>query len=641
MKKYILFETLLLVIIFASASFRKSPDVNDYENNYSVKIKELQQKELLLLTLIKNTDFTSATEVQKLRGHVHIVRKSMKAADFWLRYLEPLSYKKINGPLPVEWETEVFEKFEKPYKREGSGLSLALLYLEEEHPKRDSLLKLIDDCLKATQVYSEDSISLQLKSFDHFFLCNRLFLLNLAAIYTTGFECPDAGQIVPELRFMMNEVYLTYLSFNKTYSETPVTGEYLALYRQALEFINTQSEDPNQFDHFSFIRDYINPLFALNQHSILQYKVVTKSYVDYSLNKTATSVFSKNLYRGQNAKGIFGRITDKNTLAEIENIGKLLFYDPILSGNNLRSCASCHKPTQYFTDTLTATSLQFNAKDFLPRNSPSLVNSSYNHLLMADGKHYTLQDQAKAVITNSLELACNEKDLLRKVLSCEDYKKAFKKFLKHTPQESEISLEHISSALTLYYHKFSLYNAPFDEAMNKKADISESAKTGFNLFMSKAECGTCHFVPQFNGVKPPYVGSEFEVLGVPKDLNYSALSVDKGRYNVNPAHETLNAFRTGTVRNAAKTKPYMHNGVFTDLNQVIDFYDAGGGNGRGLSVPNQTLSGDSLHLSDAEKKQLLSFISSITENIPFEAPPEKLPESKIKKLNSRKIGGEY
>lgn len=641
MKKYIFFETLLLVIIFASASFKKSPNVNDYENSFSGKIKELQQKELLLLNLIKDADFTSVAEVQKLKNHVHLVRNSLKAVDFWLRYLEPVSYKKINGPLPVEWETEVFEKFEKPYKREGSGLSLALMYLNEEHPKKDSLSKLIKDCLAATQVYSQDSISIQLKSFDHFFLCNRLFLLNLAAIYTTGFECPDAEHIVPELRFMMSEVYSTYLSYNKTYTETPVTGDYLELYKKAIEFVNKQSADPNQFDHFNFIKDYINPLFAFNQHSILHYKVVTKSYVDYSLSKTAPSLFSKHLYRGQNAKGIFTRVTDKNTLTEIENIGKLLFYDPILSGNNLRSCASCHKPTHYFTDTLTATSLQFNAKDFLPRNSPTLINSSYNHLLMADGKHFTLQDQAKAVITNSLELACNEKDLLRKILSCEDYKKAFKKFLKYTPQEPEISLEHVSSALTLYYNKFSLYNAPFDEAMNKKADISESAKLGFNLFMSKAECGTCHFVPQFNGVKPPYVGSEFEVLGVPMDLNYSALSADKGRYNINPAHETLNAFRTGTVRNAAKTKPYMHNGVFGDLNQVIDFYDAGGGSGRGLSVPNQTLSGDSLHLSDTEKKHLLSFISSLTENIPFETPPEKLPESKIKKLNSRKIGGEY
>jgi cytochrome c peroxidase len=177
--------------------------------------------------------------------------------------------------------------------------------------------------------------------------------------------------------------------------------------------------------------------------------------------------------------------------------------------------------------------------------------------------------------------------------------------------------------------------------MNSNANIHASVKNGFNIFMSKAECATCHFAPQFNGVKPPYVGSEFEVIGVPQDKEFKNLSPDKGRYEINPAFETENAFRTGTIRNAAKTKPYMHNGVFGDLNEVIDFYDAGGGAGRGLTVVNQTLSSDSLHLTKEEKSDLLAFMQSLTEDVKFEMPPQKLPESKIKKLNTRKVGGEY
>jgi cytochrome c peroxidase len=260
---------------------------------------------------------------------------------------------------------------------------------------------------------------------------------------------------------------------------------------------------------------------------------------------------------------------------------------------------------------------------------------------MLDGKHTSLQDQARAVMANPAEMGSNEKEIIEKVLSCNEYKKAFKSFLKYTPQEAEITIEHIVSAITIYYSKFSNYDAPFDDAMNNIKTIQPAVKDGFNVFMSKAQCGTCHFVPQFNGVKPPYVGSEFEVLGVPADTGFKKLSMDKGRYGINPAGEMQNAFRTGSLRNAEYTRPYMHNGVFTSLEQVVDFYDAGGGVGKGLQVSNQTLSSDSLRLSPTEKKNLVLFIRSLNENITFDAAPLKLPASNNKLLNSRKVGGEY
>jgi cytochrome c peroxidase len=359
------------------------------------------------------------------------------------------------------------------------------------------------------------------------------------------------------------------------------------------------------------------------------------------LNKNTTSIFQKTLYNGQNPKGIFLRVKDPEVLDEIDRVGKLLFYDPILSGNNERSCASCHNPKQYFTDTLNSTSLQFNHQGFLTRNSPSLVNVEFNHLLMMDGKHISLQDQTKAVINNPIELGGNEAEILRKVLSCSAYNSAFKKLLKFTPQEKKITFDHIVSAITFYYTKFSKYDAPFDEAMNENTVLDASVKRGFNLFMSKAQCATCHFVPQFNGVKPPYVGSEFEVLGVPEGGAVNRLSGDRGRFEINAANETLHAFRTSTLRNTTFTKPYMHNGVFKTLRQVIDFYDAGGGVGLGLAVENQTLSSDSLKLTDSEKEDLIRFIQSLNEKIPFEEQPEKLPLSKNKILNSRKVGGLY
>lgn len=642
MKKKIIIIILITAASLISFSFKNSNDTSPYSTAYFKNIDNLKASLTGLLNTIQQSDLSNAGDVETIKEQIQVSRNALKTADFWLRYLEPLAYKKINAPLPVEWETEVFEKFEKPYKREGAGLTLAYMYLdEEEHPGKETLMNLIQPSITAMEPYTADSITGELGSYHHFFLCNRLFLLNLAAIYTTGFECPDGSRVIPELRLMLSDVYHTSQAFNETYPATPLNAEYMELFKNALTFVKSQPSDYTQFDHFSFIRDYINPLYALNQKMILQYKVVSKSMVDYSLNKTATSIFDKNVYDGQNAKGIFYRVRDSAVLAKIDQLGKELFYDPMLSGNNMRSCASCHKPTEYFTDTARATAFQFDHKSFLPRNAPSLVNVQYNHLVMLDGKHISLQDQTKAVVANAIEMSMTEKEALKKVLSCKEYKNAFKELLKYTPTEPEISFEHIASAITLYYGKYSKWYSPFDEAMTQNKSLDPSVQRGFNLFMGKAQCATCHFVPQFNGVKPPYIGSEFEVIGVPEDTAFKKLSPDKGRYEVNPAGETLNAFRTTTVRNAEYTKPYMHNGVFTSLEQVIDFYDAGGGAGRGLNVPNQTLPSDSLRLTGGEKKDLIAFIKSLNENIVFDAAPEKLPASKIKALNRRKVGGEY
>lgn len=635
---------LVLIVVSTSVmtlSFNKENSKEIYLSGYDAKLKNLKEELKTLQTLILKNGierFDVKLDIHKRIGHA---RNTLKKMDFWLRYLEPVSYKKLNGPLPVEWETEVFEKFEKPYKRYGAGLTLAALYLKEDKPEKDSVLSLFQESILATQVFAEDSITHNLKTFDHFYLCNRLFLLNLAAIYTTGFECPDAEMIVPELRLMLSAVLEIYLSFDDSFPEVELTSEYLILYKETMAFTASQPSDFSLFDHFTFIKNYINPLFALNQQAIRNHKVRSKSFVDYSLNKSARTIFNKQLYNGQNAKGIFLRVDDEIILDKISEVGKLLFYDPILSGNNQRSCVSCHKSKEYFADTLGASALQFNRKDRLKRNTPSLINATYNHLIMLDGAHTSLQDQTMAVIKHPEELGATEKDLVQKVLSCPDYQKIFRSLLPYTPTESEITAEHITSAITYYYSRFSTYYSPFDKAVNENARLPLDAQLGFNIFMSKAQCATCHFVPQFNGVKPPYVGSEFEVLGVPVDTAFSNLSPDKGRFLINPAVETMNAFRTGSLRNIQFTGPYMHNGVFKTLDQVITFYDEGGGAGKGLIVPNQTLSSDSLQLTKKEKLQLIAFLQSLNEDIAFDEKPVKLPKSKIKILNARKVGGEY
>jgi cytochrome c peroxidase len=638
-------STLIFVTSIATAivllSFRSSEPSNSYIARYYQQINHFKEQQNLLVQSIRKSKLKSSKEIKQIVEQVEQTRHAMKAVDFWLRYLEPISYKKINGPLPVEWETEVFEKFEKPYKREGAGLTLARMYLDEPNVDKDSLLQLVEQGLQSIATFTTDSTTQPLSNYHHFYLCNRLFLLNLAAIYTTGFECPDTEVVVPELRGMINDVNKIYQAFNESYPDQALSPEYMELYSSMISFVHAEPNDHNAFDHFTFLRDNVNPLFKINQQLILKYHVSSRSVVDYSLNKASTSIFDKALYHGQNAKGIFTRVKDSAALAQIDRVGKLLFYDPILSGNNERSCASCHRPSQYFTETSARTSLQFDHKGSLARNTPSLINAPFNHLLMLDGKHISLQDQTKGVIVNPQEMGSDEMAVLGKVLSCEEYKAAFTYLLKYTPQEKEITLDHVVSAITMYYTRFSNAYAPFDDAMNGVGEVDASVKRGFNLFAGKAQCATCHFVPQFNGVKPPYVGSEFEVLGVPEHTDNKKVSPDKGRFGVNEAFETLHAFRTGTLRNAAHTMPYMHNGVFKDLEEVIDFYNEGGGAGRGLDVSNQTLSPDPLELTAAEKNDLIAFIKSLDERVPFEKDPTSLPLSNESALNKRIVGGSY
>ena len=640
MKKVIFF----LVIITAAVIFlgmSKSHSPTDYFNFYRSRIDAFDAANQDLVGFIEKQPSINSSDSVEIKNRIWEVRTKMKALDFWLRYLEPVAYMKINGPLPVEWENEVFEKFEKPYKREGAGLSLAELYLDEKSPEKDTLLKLLRQPHEALATFRADSITKFLQKPAHFFFANRLFLLNLAAIYTTGFECPDTSRIIPELSTMLKSVHDIYDTFFQLFPEDTLVKDYLVRYATMQQFVNDQGRTAATFDHFSFIKDHVNPLFGINQQLIHHFRVISANYNDYSLNNNCYSIFDKGLYRGQNEKGLFIVVNDSAELSGIREIGRLLFYDPILSGNGKRSCSSCHKPTEYFTDTAIRTSLQFDGIGNLPRNTPSLINAMYNHLLMLDGKHITLQNQAQDVITNPIEMGCNAEDIVSNVMSCNTYKKAFQHFVKLTPNYPEMSLEHIASAITLYYCGFSKYCASFDLAMSNRENLDKEVISGFNLFMSKAQCATCHFVPQFNGVKPPYVSSEFEVLGVPSDPAYRTLSGDSGRYVVNPAVETLHAFRTNTVRNSSFTKPYMHNGVFNTMDEVLDFYNTGGGAGHGFSIGNQTLSSDSLHLSDAEKKALKAFMRSLDEKVVFQDPPASLPATNLKKYKDRLPGGAY
>lgn len=170
----------------------------------------------------------------------------------------------------------------------------------------------------------------------------------------------------------------------------------------------------------------------------------------------------------------------------------------------------------------------------------------------------------------------------------------------------------IKNALASFIGSLSAYDSKFDAYMSGNGTFDKDEIAGFNLFTGKAKCATCHFIPLTNGTVPPsFVKSESEVLGVPDASK--KLDADLGKFELTKAAIHRNSFKTPTIRNVALTAPYMHNGVFKTMEEVVDFYNDGGGNGMGFEMLNQTLPTDKLNLSALEKKQLISFMNALTD----------------------------
>ena len=147
------------------------------------------------------------------------------------------------------------------------------------------------------------------------------------------------------------------------------------------------------------------------------------------------------------------------------------------------------------------------------------------------------------------------------------------------------------------------------------AKLSASEKRGFNLFAGKAKCATCHFIPLFNGLVPPdFTETETEVLGVPRNKTRTSavLDPDPGKYEISRSIIHKNAFKTPTLRNIELTAPYMHNGVFDTLEEVMEFYNEGGGAGLNIAPENQTLPKDKLNLTKKETADIVAFMKALT-----------------------------
>jgi cytochrome c peroxidase len=279
---------------------------------------------------------------------------------------------------------------------------------------------------------------------------------------------------------------------------------------------------------------------------------------------------------------------DNKTTPERVQLGKRLFFDPRLSGSKRMSCATCHNPALEWSDGLpTAIGQQ---DKVLLRATPSLLNTAFNHLQMWDGRFHSLEEQVSGPIKSADEMDSSMDQVLTKLRTIPGYVEAFAKAY---PGEG-ITASTLAKAIASFERTLIERQTPFDRwVKGNETAIGPSAKRGFYLFVGKANCVACHQAPNFTD-------EGFHNIGLKNNH-------DDGRYGVVPIKSTKRGFKTPSLRCVAMTAPYMHNGEYQTLEEVVDHYDRGGDDKQNLD-PNIK----PLRLSVQEKGDLIQFLQSLS-----------------------------
>lgn len=279
-----------------------------------------------------------------------------------------------------------------------------------------------------------------------------------------------------------------------------------------------------------------------------------------------------------------------------EKLGEKLFFDPVLSKDKSISCSSCHKPEFAFADT-SAVSLGVGGTKGT-RNSPSITNLSGRPTLFWDGRVASLEEQALQPIINPVEMNLPIAEAVERLKKDQTYANLFQKIFNSPPTEKNLLL-----AIAAYERTLETANSPYDRYINGDDQaVSASAKRGRLLFIGKANCNNCHSGEDFTA-------DRFKGIGL---FNENDLK-DAGRYEVTKNPEHKGHFKIPGLRNVALTAPYMHNGMFKTLKDVIRYYNnpdliIKNGKNRDLSLSKP------LGLSEDEITDLESFLISLTDD---------------------------
>ncbi len=273
------------------------------------------------------------------------------------------------------------------------------------------------------------------------------------------------------------------------------------------------------------------------------------------------------------------------------HLGRVLFFDPRLSGSNAVSCASCHNPGLGWSDGL-PTAMGKGAR-LLKRHTPTVVNTAYNPIQMWDGRKRTLEDQALGPIESPDEMDMALETLVPKLSALSEYRALFEAAY---PGEG-INSKTIAKAIASYERTVVSGLAPFDRwRLGETHAISASAQRGFEVFQNQGNCTKCH--SGFN-----FTDNGFHNIGV----NSTSGEDDAGRHAILKLPSMKGAFKTPTLREIAITGPYMHNGIYRTLEEVVEHYDRGGDTKTNLSPDMKPL-----NLSAQQKADLVAFMNTLT-----------------------------
>jgi cytochrome c peroxidase len=584
-KAIFLYSLLVLV-----ASCKKN---NDYTKIGSIDTLEKYFKSTIINTVTALENLDKEASIKKKKEYFLKARMCFKTCEPILAFVDSENYSYLNQPNILKVEEEDFTdiKIKDPT---GFQVIEELLYNEDVDGKE---LKIhVKNTIQRLKFLDKNTTLKFLKN-HHVLWMLRDEINRISITGITGFDSPVLENSLQESQAAFRSLHEIINIFKDDFRDIKLYKKWQKQINESILFLDKTTF--NNFDRYSFIKEYTKNLLTIWTQTVTDWKI--KFPFEQPINYNATNLFSNsafNIHHFTNQKG--------NPIQEDKvKLGKLLFEDKNLSEKKNMSCATCHKEEMFFTDgktkSLGAT-----------RNSPTLFYAGLQKSFFYDKRSGSLEAQIIDVIDNPNEFHLTLNTLEKRVIGNKNYQEMFQKIY-----SKQIDNELIRSAIASYILSLSPFNSKFDRNMQgKEKTLSKSELNGFNLFMGKAKCATCHFAPIFNGLVPTlFKESEIELIGVPKtkDTINPIIDDDLGRYNMYKTKQRKYFFKTPTVRNVQKTGPYMHNGVYTTLAEVIDFYNKGGGNGLGLDLEYQTLPAAKLHLTNKEKKELELFLISLTD----------------------------
>jgi len=586
----------LALLLLVAASEQGTIGVQNCTDHFRIHAKVFAKCVTELRLAVEQIDSTDSQSSAYAKEKLKDARLAYKRIGFFLDYFFFTSSRIYNRPPKTE--------IEEPHLEYGAPTGLqyieALLFEDPVLHKTE----LLRQC-RFLETSAEDLPSLlyNFKATDAQVLeAARLELIRVMTLSITGFDAPLLKSGLEESLvslFVLYDALRPYLKHSKN-RQIPQLMEGCVAYI-------SKNNDFDTFDRMHFLTGYALPLqeelggmitgmgLEINEKGILNYK--------------SKNIFSPDAF----AHHAFRRTRNGDTV--LAALGKELFFETRLSSSGTRSCASCHNPALHFADGLPK-SIGIHPGQAVRRNAPSLLYSSFQHAQFWDGRARTLEEQIRTVIHDSLEMNGRPSQTIRQLAKKRPYRRLIRRL---APRSKALNDTLIYKAIAAYVRTLHPFTSDFDRYLaGDKAALTDRQKNGFNLFMGKAQCATCHFAPLFNGLIPPtYTLTEFEILGTTAtdDFLHPKLSPDQGRFETRPTPYYRGAFKTPTVRNAAVTAPYMHNGALGSLEKVIEFYDKGGGAGLGLDIPGQTLPAAPLHLSEEEKSDIIAFLHSLTDRL--------------------------